>query len=213
MSCCCSNTPAFDGVSVGYRRALVAVIAINAAMFAVELGAGSLAGSMALTADSLEFLADSLTYGLSLWVIGRPAAWRARTALLKGGSLAVMGAWVLGATLWQVLGPGVPEAAVMGGVGALALAANLASVAILFRWRDGDANVRSVWLCSRNDAIGNVAVLGAGAAVWLTASGWPDLIVAAAMAALFLKSAVSILSQALGELRVSRSDAVAAPGE
>lgn len=213
MSCCSCEAPKFDGVSAGYRRALWAVIAINASMFAVEIAAGALSGSMALWADSLDFLGDSLTYGLSLWVIGRPQAWRARAAVLKGLSLAGMGVGVLGVTLWQTLVIGVPEAAIMSGVGALALAANLASVAILFRWRDGDANVRSVWLCSRNDAIGNVAVVGAGAAVWLTASGWPDLLVAAAMAALFLRSAASILSQAFGELRASRTGVVPLPGE
>ncbi len=191
----------FDGLSVGYRRALWAVIAINAALFAVEIGAGAMSGSMALAADSLDFLADSLTYGLSLWAIGRLPARRSRTALFKGLSLAVMGVGVFAATVWQTFVLGVPEAFVMSGVGLLALAANVLSVLILFRWRDGDANVRSVWLCSRNDAIGNVAVVGAGAAVWLTASGWPDVIVAGAMALLFLKSAAAILRQALGELR------------
>ncbi|GHD46200.1 hypothetical protein GCM10017083_15070 [Thalassobaculum fulvum] len=203
----------FDGLSAGYRRALWAVIAINASMFAVELGAGALSGSMALAADSLDFLADSLTYGLSLWVIGRPIAWRARAAVFKGLSLAAMGVGVLAATVWQSFVLGVPEAFVMSGVGFLALAANVASVLILFRWRDGDANVRSVWLCSRNDAIGNVAVVGAGGAVWLTASGWPDVIVAAAMAGLFLRSAVAILRQAFAELRSDGSGAVPAAGE
>ena len=191
----------FDGLSAGYRRALWAVIAINAAMFAVEIGAGAMSGSMALAADSLDFLADSLTYGLSLWVIGRPLVWRSRAALFKGLSLAVMGVGVFAATVWQTFVLGVPEAFVMSGVGVLALAANVVSVLILFRWRDGDANVRSVWLCSRNDAIGNVAVVGAGVAVWLTASGWPDVIVAGAMALLFLKSATAILRQAHDEMR------------
>lgn len=213
MSCCSCEGPKFDGVSPAYRRALWAVIAINAVMFAVELGAGALADSVALAADSLDFLADSLTYGLSLWVLGRPPAWRARAATFKGLSLAAMGLGVLGATLWRTLVLETPEAFVMSGVGVLALAANLASVAILFRWRDGDANVRSVWLCSRNDAIGNVAVVAAGGAVWLTASGWPDVIVAAAMAALFLRSAVSILRQSLDELRRAGTSLVPQPGE
>ncbi len=203
----------FDGLSAGYRRALWAVIAINASMFAVELGAGALSGSMALAADSLDFLADSLTYGLSLWVIGRPIAWRSRAAVFKGLSLAVMGIGVFAATIWESFVLGVPEAFVMSGVGFLALAANVASVLILFRWRDGDANVRSVWLCSRNDAIGNVAVVAAGGAVWLTASGWPDVIVAASMAGLFLKSAFTILRQALEELREDRNSPVSVAGE
>lgn len=198
----------FDGLSTGYRRALWAVIAINASMFAVEIGAGAMSGSMALAADSLDFLADSLTYGLSLWVIGRPLVWRSRAALFKGLSLAVMGVGVFVATIWQTFVLGVPEAFVMSGVGALALAANVVSVVILFRWRDGDANVRSVWLCSRNDAIGNVAVVGAGVAVWLTASGWPDVIVAGAMALLFLRSATAILRQSLEELRQDRTGVV-----
>lgn len=203
----------FDGLSAGYRRALWAVIAINASMFAVELGAGALSGSMALAADSLDFLADSLTYGLSLWVIGRPLAWRSRAAVFKGLSLAAMGIGVFAATVWESFVLGVPEAFVMSGVGFLALAANVASVLILFRWRDGDANVRSVWLCSRNDAIGNVAVVAAGGAVWLTASGWPDVIVAASMAGLFLKSAFTILRQALEELREDRNSPVSVAGE
>jgi len=203
----------FDGLSTGYRRALWAVIAINASLFAVEIGAGAMSGSMALAADSLDFLADSLTYGLSLWGIGRPLVWRSRAALFKGFSLAVMGVGVFVATIWQTFYLGVPEAFVMSGVGFLALAANVVSVLILFRWRDGDANVRSVWLCSRNDAIGNVAVVGAGVAVWLTASGWPDVIVAGGMALLFLKSATSILRQALTELRDQQPAVAATAGE
>lgn len=211
--CCSCSTDTFTGVSAGYRRALIAVIAINAAMFAVEIGAGALSGSMALAADSLDFMADSLTYGLSLWVIGRPDVWRSRAAVFKGLSLAAMGLGVFIATAWRTLVIGVPEPFVMSGVGALALAANLVSVLILFRWRDGDANVRSVWLCSRNDAIGNVAVVGAGGAVWLTGSGWPDVIVAGAMALLFLRSATAILRQALGELRHGRIGVVPTAGE
>lgn len=213
MTGCCGTTVQFDGLSTAYRRALWTVIAINAAMFAVEVGAGAMSGSMALAADSLDFLADSLTYGLSLWVIGRPIAWRSRAALFKGASLAVMGVGVFAATIWQTFVLGVPEAFVMSGVGLLALAANVVSVLILFRWRDGDANVRSVWLCSRNDAIGNVAVVAAGGAVWLTASGWPDVIVAGAMALLFLKSAAAILRQALDELRTQRTGVVPQAGE
>lgn len=204
MSGCCGQAVRFEGVSRAYKRALIAVIVINAAMFAVELVAGAVAGSVALWADSLDFLADSATYAISLIVIGMPLATRAKAALFKGASLAVMGAWVFGATLWQVVFIGVPNAMVMSGIGVLALLANLASVAILFKWRDGDSNVRSVWLCSRNDAIGNVAVVVAGGLVWLTQTGWPDVIVAFIMAGLFLKSAVSILRQAIAELREVR---------
>ena len=201
MSASCGHNVSFDGTSAGYRRALWAVIALNAAMFAVEIIAGALAGSQALGADALDFLADALTYGASLWVIGRAARLRAKVALVKGLSLLTMGLWVFGSTLWLVFGPGLPRAEVMGVVGALALAANLASVLILMRYRDGDANVRSVWLCSRNDAVGNVAVMGAALLVGLTATPWPDLAVAAAMSGLFLSSAWQILARARAELR------------
>lgn len=194
-----SHDVTFDGMSAGYKRALWAVIAINAVMFVVEIAAGSLAGSQALQADALDFLADSVTYGLSLAVIGMPLIRRANVALCKGVSLIAMGLWVFGSTLWQVLILGLPSAEVMGVVGFLALAANLASVAILLRYKDGDANVRSVWLCSRNDAIGNVAVIGAAGGVALTQTAWPDLIVAGLMAGLFLSSARLILLQAWRE--------------
>lgn len=199
MSAQCNHNANFDGNSPAYRRALWAVVAINAVMFVVEMTAGALAGSQALRADALDFLGDSLTYGLSLAVIGMPLARRSQVALFKGFSLLAMGLWVLGSTLWQVLGPGLPVATVMGAVGFLALAANLASVVILMRYRDGDANVRSVWLCSRNDAIGNVAVMLAAVAVAATSSGWPDLVVAGLMSALFLSSAWQILQRAWAE--------------
>ena len=192
---------AFDGADTGYRRRLIAVIAINATMFVVEMAAGTLAGSQALKADALDFFADSITYGASLAVIGMALRTRALVALGKGASLFAMGLWVLGATIYRVFVMGVPEAEVMGAVGFLALVANVTSVVILIRYKDGDANVRSVWLCSRNDAIGNVAVMVAALGVWGTASGWPDLIVAAIMASLFLTSSVKILGQAWHEFR------------
>lgn len=194
-----SHAAAFDGSNPAYRRALVAVIALNAAMFAVEMTAGALAGSRALQADALDFGADALTYGLSLAVIGRALTIRARVAQLKGLSLAAMGLGVLGLALHDALAPGLPKAEVMGMVGFLALLTNVASVLILMHWREGDANVRSVWLCSRNDAIGNVAVIGAAGLVALTGTGWPDLAVAALMATLFLTSALQILRRASAE--------------
>ena len=187
----------------GNGRRLVAVIVINATMFLVEMAAGYLARSQALQADALDFLGDSLTYGLSLAVIGMPLATRANVALLKGASLLAMGLWVLGSTAWKVFYTGVPEAEIMGVIGLLALAANVASVLLLIAYKDGDANVRSVWLCSRNDAIGNVAVMIAALGVWGTATGWPDLIVAAIMASLFLSSAWQIITQALAEKRAA----------
>jgi Co/Zn/Cd efflux system component len=184
-----------------YVRILWLVIAINAAMFAVEMVAGQLAGSQALQADALDFLGDTLTYGISLAVIGRSLAVRSSAALLKGFSLTVMGLWVFGSTAYHVLVLGLPRAEIMGGIAFLALAANLASVLLLLRYKDGDANVRSVWLCSRNDAIGNVAVMIAAIGVWGSNSAWPDLFVAGIMAGVFLTSATQILRQAWEERR------------
>ncbi len=199
MSTCCGGTQTFDGTSPAYRRRLWMVIAINAAMFVVEVTAGQAAQSQALLADAADFFADAVTYGISLAVIGSSLRIRANAALFKGVSLLGMGIWVVGSTFWQVWQGGVPEAQIMGWIGAMALTANLASVALLVTFKDGDANVRSVWLCSRNDAVGNVAVMVAALGVWGTATAWPDLIVAALMGALFLSSAWQILQQALAE--------------
>lgn len=196
---CCGHDAKFDGLDPRYKRILWAVIAINGAMFLIEMAAGALAGSQALQADALDFFGDTLTYGISLAVIGRSLAVRSTAALAKGASLMLMGLWVLGTTAYQLMVLGLPRAEVMGVVGVLAFSVNVASVLLLARYKDGDANVRSVWLCSRNDAIGNIAVMLAAFAVWATASPWPDLIVAATMAGLFLTSAVSILRQSLAE--------------
>ena len=199
MARCCGSGVKFDGVSGDYKRRLWVVIALNALMFIVEMSAGHLAKSQALQADALDFLGDALTYGISLAVIGASIRVRTNAALAKGVSLLLMGLWVFGSTMYRVLYVGVPEAQIMGVIGFLALLANLASVLLLVRYKDGDANVRSVWLCSRNDAIGNVAVMLAAVGVWGTASGWPDLIVAAIMAGLFLSSSFQIIKQALRE--------------
>lgn len=197
---CCGHNATFEGLSADYKRRLWLVIAINAAMFFVEMGAGALAGSQALQADALDFLADSATYGISLAVIGASVPVRAWAAFAKGISLTLMGLWVFGSTAYHVLVLGLPRAEIMGVVGMLALAANVASVLLLMRYKDGDSNVRSVWLCSRNDAIGNVAVMLAALGVWGTATKWPDLIVAAIMASLFLWSSVQILKQSWREI-------------
>ena len=201
MAAGCGHETNFDGVSADYKRRLWLVIVINAAMFAVEMTAGHLARSQALQADALDFFADAMTYAISLAVIGASLKVRATAALAKGASLLVMGVWVFGSTLYQILVLGTPSAGVMGAVGFLALAANLASVLLLVAYKDGDANVRSVWLCSRNDAIGNVAVMIAAVGVWGTATAWPDLIVAGIMAGLFLTSATQILRQGCREYR------------
>jgi Co/Zn/Cd efflux system component len=202
VSCGCEVK--FEGLTRDYKARLWAVIALNASMFAVEMSGGVMAGSQALQADALDFLGDTLTYGMSLAVIGLSLRVRATAALLKGATLAFMGLWVFGSTVWHVFVLGTPRAEVMGLIGLLALAANVASVLILVKYKDGDANVRSVWLCSRNDAIGNVAVMLAALGVWSTASGWPDVIVAAILASLFLNSASKILSQALSEWRLTK---------
>lgn len=194
----------FEGVDGEYKRRLIIVTVINVAMFFVEMTAGHLAGSQALQADALDFAADGATYLLSFWAIGKAARVRASAAMVKGLSLLVMGLWVAGSTLYQFLVLGVPEAQVMSVIGLLALAANLGSVWLLAAYKDGDANVRSVWLCSRNDAIGNVAVVIASGFVVLLNSGVPDLIVAGVMAALFLSSAWQILTQSWGEWREAR---------
>lgn len=202
-----SHNDSFDGASPAFKRVLYAVIAINAAMFVIEMTAGYASGSMALRADALDFLGDTVTYAISLWAIGKSLRTRASAALGKGVSLALMGAWVLGETIYRVFVVGVPDEVIMGAIGVLAFAANLASVLLLMRYREGDANVRSVWLCSRNDAIGNVFVVLAALGVWGTATVWPDLIVAGVMATVFFTSAMQIVLQASGELQ--RADAVA----
>ncbi|MCR9193438.1 MAG: cation transporter [Hyphomonas sp.] len=204
MANCCESQ-SFDGVSSAYRRALVAVIAINGVMFFVEMAAGVMSGSQALKADALDFAGDTATYGLSLLVIGSSLRTRAVASLVKGGSLAVIALAVLAMTVLRILNGAAPDAGAMGAVGVLALVANLASVLILLKWRDGDSNVRSVWLCSRNDAIGNLGVIGAGGLVALTGTAWPDLIVAVLLAGLFLKSASAITIQALDEIRTADS--------
>jgi Co/Zn/Cd efflux system component len=196
-----AHAATFDGLDPVYRNRLLIVTAINIVMFVVEMTAGQLSGSQALKADALDFAADGATYALSFWAIGKPLATRAAAAMLKGLSLLAIGLWVAGSTLWQLFVLGVPEPEVMSVIGLLAFGANVASVLLLMAYKDGDANVRSVWLCSRNDAIGNVAVVAAaGLVAWLN-SGIPDLVVAAVMSALFLTSAWQIITQAREEQR------------
>lgn len=194
----------FDGLDGEYKRRLIIVTVINIAMFVVEMTAGQLSGSKALQADALDFAADGATYALSFWAIGRPLAVRAGAAFVKGLSLLAIGLWVALSTIYQFFLYGVPQAEVMSAIGLLALAANLASVWLLVAYKDGDANVRSVWLCSRNDAIGNVAVVIAAGFVFFLNSGIPDLIVAAVMSALFLSSASQILVQSTREWQHAR---------
>lgn len=198
MACC--NHCEIDAAAVGaYRRVLWVVIAINATMFVVEMAGGLIAGSVSLQADALDFLGDSATYGISLLVLGMSLRWRAGAALIKGTSMGLFGLWVIGATAYHALFPGLPSAPIMGGIGTAALIANMTSALLLYRHRQGDANMRSVWLCSRNDAVSNLAVILAASGVWATETGWPDLIVGAVMAALALSSSYQVIRQARGE--------------
>ncbi len=210
-ACCGPESGSFDGISADYKRRLWIVIALNAIMFVVEMSAGHMARSQSLQADALDFFGDALTYGMSLAVIGSALRVRTMAAFAKGISLLLMGIWVFSSTLYQVFVHGTPEPQLMGIVGFLALAVNLGSVLLLVKYKDGDANVRSVWLCSRNDAIGNVAVMIAAAGVWGTASAWPDLIVAGIMAGLFLSSSVQILLQSRREWLTQKTDVTTSP--
>ncbi|MGQ3486435.1 cation transporter [Roseovarius pacificus] len=186
-----------------YRAILWIVLTINAVMFAVEIIAGLAAGSAALQADALDFFADAANYGISLFVLGMTLRWRASAALVKGASMGLFGLWVIGSVVWHALQGTVPAWGTMGLVGVAALLANGACLALLYAWRDGDANMRSVWICSRNDVVANLAVLAAALGVFGTGTGWPDIIVASIMAFLALQGAVTIIRHALSELRES----------
>jgi Co/Zn/Cd efflux system component len=206
MSAGHTHADTFDGMNDDYKRRLIIVTVVNIAMFVVEMTAGQLSGSQALKADALDFFADGITYALSFWAIGKALSVRATAALAKGISLVVMGLWIAGSTLYQIFVFGLPEAEVMGVIGLLALGANVFTVWLLFAYKDGDANIRSVWLCSRNDAIGNVAVVIAAVLVWWSGSSAPDLVVAGIMSVLFLWSAWQILTQSVAELKHARED-------
>jgi Co/Zn/Cd efflux system component len=196
----CNDTQ-FEGVSETYKRILWIIVAINCLMFFVEVFAGFIADSTALKADALDFLGDTATYAITLLVIGKSLELRAKAALLKGLSLGAMALFVLGFTLYKVIVVGQPEPMTMGIIGLLAFTANMVSVLLLLKYREGDSNIKSVWLCSRNDAIGNIAVMIAGAGVFATGTVWPDIIVAFIIAGLFLHSSIKITLQALSELK------------
>jgi Co/Zn/Cd efflux system component len=211
-SCCasdsCHSAPPPD---TGYRRILWTALGLNAAMCLVEIAASLAAGSVSLQADALDFLGDAANYAVSLTVLGMAVRWRAGAALGKGIVMGAFGLWVAGATFWHAFHGGVPRADLMGGIGLLALAVNLTVAALLYRHRTGDSNRRSVWLCTRNDSIANLAVILAGFSVWLTHTHWPDIAVAAVIAGLGLSSAWQVIRQARGELR--GRDASLAPAE
>ncbi|WP_302175115.1 cation transporter [uncultured Hydrogenophaga sp.] len=200
--CCHHETPSAESIAnlARYRRILWIALVINAAMFLVEIGAGLQSGSLSLLADAVDFAGDALNYAVSLAVLASALAWRARAALVKALSMMGFGLYVLGAALWSLWQGGVPQHMTMGGVAILALVANVSVAWMLYAFREGDANMRSVWLCSRNDAIGNLAVLLAAVGVFGTGSAWPDLLVASLMAALALHGGWSVLRQARREL-------------
>jgi Co/Zn/Cd efflux system component len=195
-----------------YRRILWVALAVNLTMFVVEIGAGLAAQSASLLADSLDFLGDAANYGISLFVLGMALHWRARASLIKAASMAVFGVWVAITTIGHAMAGTVPEAPVMGVVGALALAANFGVALLLYRWREGDSNMRSVWICTRNDAIGNLAVLAAALGVFGSGSGWPDYLVAAIMSGLALVGAFQVTRAAVAELRHARESEPQAVG-
>jgi Co/Zn/Cd efflux system component len=184
-----------------WRRVLWAALIVNAAMFLVEMAAGAASDSRALQADALDFLGDAANYAVSLAVVGATLAWRARTALLKSLFMLGFAGWVFTSAILAFVNGTSPDPAMMGAIGALALTANVGVALLLYRYRTGDANMRSVWICSRNDAIGNIAVMLAALGVLGTGSAWPDLIVATIMASLALTGGIQVFRQAISELR------------
>lgn len=197
---CCS--PATNNSnSPRYRKMLWLALAINGLMFVIEMISGIVAGSVSLQADAIDFLGDAANYGISLFVLGMALNVRAQAAYLKGLSMYGFGIWVLFSTIWHFFMGTLPEATTMGVIGFIALIANAAVLGLLWAYRKGDSNMRSVWLCSRNDVIGNFAVMLAALGVFGTKSGWPDLIVALLMSVLAIQSAYLIIKSAKIELK------------
>jgi len=203
--CCNDKACEIEALRDRQRSVLKIVLGINAAMFFVELTAGLLADSVSLIADSLDMLGDALVYGFSIFVVARGSRMKAKAALLKGGIMAAFGLFVFAQAMYKIMVPHLPVFETIGVIGLLALAANSLCLLLLWRHRTDDINMSSVWLCSRNDIIANVSVLCAAVGVWLTSSGWPDILVGLALAALFLRSAVFVLRGAMGELRAVHS--------
>jgi Co/Zn/Cd efflux system component len=199
--CCGSNSVSANGVPPRYRRVLWIALIVNLAMFGVEIFAGWQAGSVSLLADAVDFFGDAANYSTSLLALGLAPIWRSRTALLKGLTMGTYGLFVLAQAAVSALNGTLPDATTMGAVGFLALLANAGVAALLYAYRDGDANMRSVWLCSRNDAIGNLAVMIAALGVFGSGTAWPDLAVALGMAVLGLSAARTVIARARKELR------------
>ena len=206
---CCSHGPSEQDLarSQRYRRILWIALVANLAMFLVEIGAGVRASSVSLLADSLDFLGDAANYGISLWVLGMGVVMRARASLFKALCMLAFGIGIIGVALWHLIQGDIPSAPTMGVIGTLALLTNLGVAALLYAYREGDSNMRSVWLCTRNDALGNLAVLAAAIGVFGTGSAWPDLLVAGIMAFLAISAALQVIRQARGELREAHEHA------
>lgn len=211
--CCDSHACGAVRADGTYRRVLWTVLAINAVMFGLEGAAGVLSGSVALKADALDFFGDAANYGISLYALKKSTEWRAGAALAKAAAMGGIGLWVLGEAIYRVFVAGVPDAVTMGVIGFVALAANLACATLLFRFRQGDSDMRSVWLCSRNDVAGNLALLLAASGVLATGTGWPDLAVAGLMAILYLSATAQVAHRALAELRAGRTAVSAGAGD
>ena len=203
-SCCSGAWSTALSVDPRYRRALWVALGLNALMFVVELAASWTSRSVSLMADSVDFAGDAANYALSVLVLGMAAATRSKAALFKAACMGAFGLFVLGRAIWNLQAGGAPQALTMGAVGIVALAVNAGVALMLYRFRAGDANMRSVWICSRNDALGNVAVMLAALGVFSTGSAWPDLLVAAVMAALALNGSLTVQRQAHNELRAAR---------
>ena len=198
MSDCCSNASCeIEKLQARQSKTLKIVLALNAGMFIIEIVAGIMARSTALLADSLDMLGDALIYGFSLYVVSRNEAWKVTSALLKGIIMAIFGLFVLGEGVYKLLYPEIPHYTMIGSIGFLALLANGVCLLLLWHHRTEDINMRSVWLCSRNDMMANGLVLLAGAGVWVTASQWPDLAVGLCIAMMFLRSAFFVMRDAL----------------
>jgi len=197
--CCQDKTCEIEKLITSQSKTLTTVLIINLVMFVVELAVGLLAGSVSLLADSLDMLGDTLAYGFSLYVIAREARMKALAAIFKGLIMAVSGLFVLGEAVYKIIFPHLPIFEAIGLMGLIALGANAFCLTLLWRHRSDDINMKSVWLCSRNDIIANTSVLAAAVGVWLTVSAWPDIFVGLALAILFLRSAVHVLRESIAE--------------
>ena len=195
--CCSDKTCEIEKLQDRQSKTLLMVLAINAVMFLIEFTAGLLASSTALLADSLDMLGDALVYGFSLYVVSRNDAWKSASAFLKSGIMAAFGVFVLGQAVFKLLNPVTPQFEMIGSIGLLALVMNATCLFLLWHHRSEDVNMRSVWLCSRNDIIANTSVLVAALFVWLLNSQWPDLAVGLGIAVLFLRSSIQVFQDAM----------------